>query len=157
MNVLFINVMLALVWTFLTGSFTPNSLIQGFIVGYLVLWLASPLFGTSTYFKKFRQTIGFLLFFVQELIVSTLRVAYVVIRPNLDIQPGIVAVPLDVKTDAEIMLLANLITVTPGSLSLDISHDRRVIYIHVMHVTDVDAYRREIKQGFEKRIGELFQ
>jgi multicomponent Na+:H+ antiporter subunit E len=157
MNVLFINVMLALVWTFLTGSFTPNSLIQGFIVGYLVLWLASPLFGTSTYFKKFRQTIGFLLFFIQELIVSTLRVAYVVIRPNLDIQPGIVAVPLDVKTDAEIMLLANLITVTPGSLSLDISHDRRVIYIHVMHVTDVDAYRREIKQGFEKRIGELFQ
>lgn len=80
-----------------------------------------------------------------------------VISPKLDIQPGIVAVPLDVKKDVEIMLLANLITVTPGSLSLDISYDRSVIYIHVMHVTDVEAYRREIKQGFEKRIGELFQ
>lgn len=157
MNLLFINVMLALIWTSLTGSFTPNTLTQGFIVGYLVLWLASPMYGTATYFKKFRQTISFLLFFVWELAISTLRVAYVVIKPNLDIQPGIVAVPLDVKTDTEIMLLANLITVTPGSLSLDISYDRRVIYIHVMHVTDVEAYRRGIKQGFEKRIGELFQ
>ncbi len=157
MNVLFINVLLALVWTFLTGSFTPNTLIEGFIVGYLVLWLASPLYGPSTYFKKFRQAISFLLFFVWELIVATLRVAYVVIKPNLDIQPGIVAVPLDVKTDMEIMLLANMITITPGSLSLDVSYDRRVIYVHVMHVTDVEAYRREIKQGFERRIGELFR
>ncbi len=157
MNMLFINVMLALIWTFLTGSFNPNTLIQGFIVGYLVLWLASPLYGTSTYYKKLRQAVGLFLFFVWELVISTLRVAYVVIKPNLDIQPGIVAVPLDIKTDAEIMMLANLITVTPGSLSLDVSYDRRVIYIHVMHVTDVEAYRREIKQGFEKRIGELFQ
>lgn len=157
MNVLFINVMLALVWTFLTGSFTPNTLIEGFIVGYLVLWLASPLYGTSTYFKKFRQTISFLLFVLWELVVATLRVAYVVIKPNLDIQPGIVAIPLDVKTDAEIILLANLITLTPGSLSLDISDDRRVIYVHTMHLTDVEAFRQEIKQGFERRIGELFQ
>lgn len=157
MNVLFINIQLALVWTFLTGSFNPNTLIQGFIIGYLVLWLTSPLYGTSSYFKKFRQATSFLLFFIWELVISTLRVAYVVIKPNLDIQPGIVAVPLDVKSDTEIMMLANLITLTPGSLSLDISHDRRVIYIHVMHVTDVEAYRREIKQGFERRIGELFQ
>jgi multicomponent Na+:H+ antiporter subunit E len=157
MNVLFINVLLALVWTFLTGSFTPNTLIEGFIAGYLIMWLASPLYGETAYFKKFRQIVSLLLFFAWEMFVSTLRVASVVISPNLDIQPGIVAVPLDVKKDVEIMLLANLITVTPGSLSLDISYDRRVIYIHVMHVTDVEAYRREIKQGFEKRIGELFQ
>lgn len=157
MNVLFINLLLSLVWTFLTGSFTPNTLIEGFIVGYLVLWLASPLYGTSTYFKKFRQTISFLLFVLWELVVATLRVAYVVIKPNLDIQPGIVAIPLDVKTDAEIILLANLITLTPGSLSLDISDDRRVIYVHTMHLTDVEAFRQEIKQGFERRIGELFQ
>lgn len=157
MNVLLINVLLALVWMFLTGSFTPNTLVQGFIVGYVVLWLANPLYGTSTYYKKLRQAVSLFLFFVWELVISTLRVAYVVIKPNLDIQPGIVAVPLDVKTDAEIMMLANLITVTPGSLSLDVSYDRRVIYVHVMHVTDVEAYRREIKQGFERRIGELFQ
>jgi multicomponent Na+:H+ antiporter subunit E len=157
MNVLFINLLLALVWAFLIESFRPDTLFEGFVVGYAVLWLARPLYGTTSYFKKLRQTINFLLFFVWELAVSTLRVAYVVIKPKLDIQPSIVAVPLDVKTDTEIMLLANLITVTPGSLSLDVSYDRRVIYIHVMHVTDVDAYRREIKQGFERRIGELFQ
>lgn len=157
MNVLFINLLLALVWTFLTGSFTPNTLIEGFIVGYLVLWLASPLYGPSTYFKKFRQTISFLFFFLRELVSASLRVAYIVIKPEMDIRPGIIAIPLDVKTNTEITLLANLITLTPGTLTLDISDDRRVMYVHAMNVTDVEAFRQEIKQGFERRVGELFR
>ncbi|MBI5670407.1 MAG: Na+/H+ antiporter subunit E [Chloroflexi bacterium] len=157
MNVLFINLLLALVWTFLTGSFTPNTLIEGFIVGYLVLWLASPLYGPSTYFKKFRQTISFLFFFLRELVSATLKVAYVVIKPDMDVHPGIVAIPLTVTTNTEITLLANLITLTPGTLTLDISSDRRVMYVHVMNVTDVEAFRQEIRQGFERRVGELLR
>jgi len=156
-NVLFINLLLALVWTFLTGAATPNTLLEGFAVGYLVLWLASPLYGTSTYFRKFRQAVSFFVFFLQELIIATLRVAYVVVKPRISIRPGIVAVPLDVRTNAEITLLANLITLTPGTLTLDISDDRRVMYVHVMDVDDVDAFRQEIKQGFERRVGELLR
>ncbi|RPJ19758.1 MAG: Na+/H+ antiporter subunit E [Planctomycetaceae bacterium] len=154
---LFINLLLALVWTFLTGAATPNTLLEGFAVGYLVLWLASPLYGTSTYFRKFRQAVSFFVFFLQELIIATLRVAYVVVKPRISIRPGIVAVPLDVRTNAEITLLANLITLTPGTLTLDISDDRRVMYVHVMDVDDVDAFRQEIKQGFERRVGELLR
>jgi multicomponent Na+:H+ antiporter subunit E len=156
-NVLFINFLLALVWTFLTGSVTPDTLVEGFAIGYLVLWLARPLYGTTSYFRKLRQAVSFFLFFLQELVIATFRVAYVVVNPRLSMRPAIVAIPLDVKTNAEITLLANLITLTPGSLALDISEDRRVMYVHVMDVDDVDAYRQEIKQGFERRIGELLQ
>jgi multicomponent Na+:H+ antiporter subunit E len=156
MNVLFINLLLALVWTFLTGSFLPATLVEGFIIGYVVLWFGRPLYDTSSYTRKFRQVVTFLLFFMGELVVATARVAYLIIKPGIDIRPGIVAVPLDIQTDAEITLLANLITLTPGTLTLDVSHDRQMIYVHAMHVEDVDAFRREIKQGFEKRVGELF-
>ena len=73
--------------------------------------------------------------------------------------PGVVAIPLDARTDAEIALLANLITLTPGSVSLDLSEDRRVLYVHAMYIDggDVEAYRRSVKQGLERRVLELLR
>jgi len=155
-NIPLINVLLAFIWAFLKGSFTLNALFEGFVIGYLVLWLASPLFRSIGYFKKFRHLLSFALFFLHELTVASLRVANSVITPDFNMQPGIVAIPLDVKTDAEITLLANLITLTPGTLTLDVSDDRQVMYVHALNVGDVDEFRRSIKQGFEKRVGELF-
>ncbi len=73
--------------------------------------------------------------------------------------PGVIAIPLDAHTDAEITLLANLITLTPGSVSLDLSEDRRVLYVHAMYIDggDVEAYRRAIKEGLERRVLELLR
>jgi len=73
--------------------------------------------------------------------------------------PGVVAIPLDARTDVEITLLANLITLTPGSVSLDLSEDRRVLYVHAMYIVDgdVDAYRRSVKEGLERRVLELLR
>ena len=73
--------------------------------------------------------------------------------------PGVVAIPLDARTDVEIALLANLITLTPGSVTLDLSEDRRVLYVHAMYIDggDVEAYRRSIKEGLERRVLELLR
>lgn len=73
--------------------------------------------------------------------------------------PGVVAIPLDARTDFEIVLLANLITLTPGSVSLDLSEDRRVLYIHAMYIDggDIEAYRRSVKDGLERRVLELLR
>lgn len=73
--------------------------------------------------------------------------------------PGVVAIPLDAHTDAEITLLANLITLTPGSVSLDLSEDRQVLYVHAMYIDggDVEAYRRSVKEGLERRVLELLR
>jgi multicomponent Na+:H+ antiporter subunit E len=64
---------------------------------------------------------------------------------------------LDARTDAEIMLVANLISLTPGTLSLDISEDRRVLYIHVMFLDDIEKTRQQIKQGLERRVLEVMR
>jgi multicomponent Na+:H+ antiporter subunit E len=107
---------------------------------------------------KLYQLVSFLLFFIWELILANLRVAYDVLTPRLHMRPGVIDIPLDVKTGAEITLLANLLSLTPGTLSLDVSEDRKTLYIHAMYIdTDAEAIRRRIKRGFERRVIELMR
>ena len=96
-------------------------------------------------------------FFAWELMVANLRVAADVVRPHTTIRPAVVAIPLDVTKDAEILLLSMLINITPGSVTIDLSDDRRTLYVHVMHMTTADASRDEIKTGFERRVKRLFE
>ena len=70
-------------------------------------------------------------------------------------KPGIVKIPLDARSDLEITLLANLISLTPGTLSLDVSDDRKVLYVHAMYVNDREDFVASIKNGFERRILEI--
>jgi multicomponent Na+:H+ antiporter subunit E len=68
-----------------------------------------------------------------------------------------VAIPLDARTDTEITLLANLITLTPGSVSLDVSSDRRFLYLHAMYIDDLEEFRRSIKDTLEHRVLEVLR
>lgn len=93
--------------------------------------------------------------FGYELVVSSLKVAQDVLTPQTLAKPGIVAIPLDVRSNFGITLLANLISLTPGSLSLDVTPDRQRLFVHVMFIDDLDEVRRSIKSGFERRILEV--
>ncbi len=151
------NIILALVWAFASGRISLPNLLIGFVLGYGVLWFAQPLMAPTRYFRRLPVAIRFAGFFFWQLILSNLRVAYDVITPRLYMRPGIVAVPLDAQTDEEITLLANLITLTPGTLSLGVSEDRRTLYVHAMFVDSPDRVRDSIKNGFERRLLELIR
>jgi multicomponent Na+:H+ antiporter subunit E len=146
------NILLALAWVAATGRFTFQNLAFGFALGLVILFFVRRDVGAPRYFVKIGQVFNLLLFFIKELILANLRVAYDVLTPGLNMRPGIVAIPLDARTDMEITLLSNLITLTPGSVSLDISADRRVLYLHVMYIDDADEVRRTVKDGFERRV-----
>ena len=90
--------------------------------------------------------------FVKELILSALKVAWLVLQPRINIRPAIIAYPLTVTTDAQITLLANMITLTPGTLSVDVSADRRTLYIHAIDVASKEALIGDIAAGFETKI-----
>jgi multicomponent Na+:H+ antiporter subunit E len=156
-NLLLANVLLALAWVALTGSFQPSNFLAGFVLGYAALWLLSRTIDHGNYFRKLPQIVSFILFFVWELFKANIRVLWEVITPTFHMKPGIVGIPLDVTSDHEITLLANLITLTPGTLSLDVSDDRRVLYVHTMYMDDVESFRRSIKDGFERRVMEIFR
>lgn len=104
--------------------------------------------------KVFRLA-WFALFYLQELVLANLRVAHDVLTPRHRMKPGIIAIPLDARSDLEILSLANLITMTPGTLSLDVSTDRRILYIHAMYIDDLEGIRSKIKYGFEKKVMEV--
>lgn len=157
MTIFLLNLLLALLWAAVVGSVDPAHLLTGFVVGYVVLWMARPVLGPTRYFGKLFEAVRFVAFFVYELVLANLRVAWDVLTPRSSRRPGVVAVPLEPDSDVEITLLANLVTLTPGSLSLDVSPDRRVLYVHAMFVDDPDQLRRDIKQGFERRVLELLR
>ena len=151
------NLMLALVWVAMTGRFDVVNLLLGFAFGYLVLFLLQRVVGRSPYFGKSVLLVRFTGFYVVELVLANIRVAIDVATPASRAKPGIVAVPLDARTDAEITLLSSLITMTPGSLSIDVADDRSVIYVHSMFVDDPEAFRRTIKDDLERRVLELMR
>ncbi|MDP2119301.1 MAG: Na+/H+ antiporter subunit E [Hoeflea sp.] len=157
MSLFLVNVLLALSWAAVTGSFTFLNFAFGFVLAICALSLIREQVGSVGYFSRARRVASLLLLFVTELVLSAWRVAVMVVSPRMDLKPGIFAYPLRVDRDFEITMLANLITLTPGTLSVDVSDDRRILYIHAMDASDPDATRREIAEGFESRIMEAFR
>lgn len=107
--------------------------------------------------KTFLRLIGFFFFYLGEIIIANIMVAQDILTPQHRMKPAILAIPLDVETDMQLIVLNNLITMTPGTISLDISPDRKTIYVHAMYVDDIDKVKRDIKRGIENRILELSQ
>ncbi len=101
---------------------------------------------------KLPRLIFFIGFYLKELVLASVRVAHDALTPTHHMRPAMLAIPLDAKTDFEILLLANLISMTPGTVSIDVSTDRRVLYLHAMYVGDPEALRHEIKTTLESRV-----
>ncbi len=152
-----INFILAIVWAGLLGNFDAWTIGSGFLLGYAALAIVYRKHPGVRYFQKPQAVIGFLGYYLLELIHSNFTVALDILTPSHRMKPGIVAVPLDAESDFEITLLANLITMTPGTLSLDLSEDRKILYVHAMYITDPDEIRRSIKQDLERRVLAVFR
>lgn len=151
------NLLLALAWTALRGEFSLANLVTGTVLGYLILlaMVKGGVLPASRYVGRVHRAAGLAAFFVWELVRANLRLAHDVATPRFHMKPGILAIPLDVTRDSEILLLAMLINLTPGSVALDVSDDRKVMYVHVMYIESADAARQEIKHGFERRVRQL--
>jgi multicomponent Na+:H+ antiporter subunit E len=151
------SILLALAWTALQGEISLANLLMGYVLGYAILaLLAKGGVMPSTLVSRTAHAFGLAGFFAWELVLANFRVAADVLRGNR-IEPAVVAIPLDVTSDGEILLLSMLINITPGSVTIDLSDDRRTLYVHVMHMTSAEATRREIKEGLEHRIRLLFE
>jgi multicomponent Na+:H+ antiporter subunit E len=150
------NLLLTLGWVALTGEFAAWNFAVGFLMGLLVLSLSGRDVG-AYYVRKIIQSGRFLLFFLWELIKANAKIASYVLRLSEKARPAFLALPLEVRTDLEIALLANLITLTPGTLSLDVSSDRKYLFLHAMFVDDPEQFKRQIKEDFESRVLELLR
>ncbi|TCD48844.1 Na+/H+ antiporter subunit E [Chlorobium sp. N1] len=157
MNPFLINLLLAISWMLLVGEVSASTFSAGLVIGYALLWLSRSAWKESRYFRKLPKVLGFFLYFLKELLIANLKVAFDIVTPKNYMKPGIIAVPLDVKSDIEITLFANLVTLTPGTLSLDVSEDRSTLYVHALYVEDAGRFRSALKEGLEKRLLEVMR
>lgn len=158
MNGLILNLLLAFAWAAMTADFSFMSLATGAVLGFFALWISAPLTGIDDlYFKRFRRSVFLGLFFIWELLLSSVKVAWDVIRPVPQNKPALIEIPLTVKSDFEILLLTNLISLTPGTLSVDVTEDRETLIVHAMFGDDEEELKRDIKGGFERLIMGVFE
>lgn len=147
---------LAAIWAAATGTLTLPNLLLGAVVAGLAMLLLRDRYRFPA-LRRLGRIAALAGLFLYELAASAVRVAILVFSPRTKLAPAIVAIPLRLTSDFEIVLLANLITLTPGTLTVDVSDDRRFLYVHAIDCRDREALIRSITSGFEQRIIEAFR
>jgi multicomponent Na+:H+ antiporter subunit E len=152
-----------LVWVALTSIRDWQEVLAGLIVAVLVTLIAGQFLITTEKgknpFHRFLAAILYFFRFLWEMIKANFHVAYLVLHPNLPIKPGIVKIKTGLKKDAAITVLTNSITLTPGTLTVDVNPDKHEIYVHWIdaRATDVGQATSLIADKFEKRLMEVFE
>jgi multicomponent Na+:H+ antiporter subunit E len=151
------TLLLTAVWLALTAELSVGNAVFGVALAAVILRLSRGLSVESAAFRvrPFRL-VGLIVFLLWETVLANLRVAAAVLGPRRWLRPAVVAIPLDIERDEAIVLLANMISLTPGTLSIDVSSDRRTLYVHTMFTQSPESLRRDIKRRFEPRVRRVF-
>ncbi len=150
-----LNLMLALMWAALQGELDTVDLVSGFFISAALIYLFRRMFFRPRYFRKVGLALTMTLVFIKELLKSNIAVLRIVFSPRARVRSGVIAVPTELTNDVALTMLANMITLTPGTLTLDISPDRRYLYVHTLNLDDPEDVKQEIHKAFEVYLREL--
>lgn len=150
-----INLLIAFMWTFLGESYSIAGFVTGYIVGIVLLFLLRRFLKGPFYLWRAYKILVLALIFIKELILSNFEITKLVYARRLNINPGIFTLETELETDWEITLLATLITLTPGTVTMAVSPDKKELYIHAMDIVDMKEAVHAIKNSFEKHIMEV--
>ena len=150
-----LNVVIALTWMFLSVSFKPTTFIVGYLLGLLMLFILRKSFSSRFYMDRIWAVVKLAFLFLKELVMSNFSVLKLIVQPTMPIRPAIFAMPTVLEQDWEITLLSSLITLTPGTVVIDISDDNKTLYIHSIDFEDIDEAIDSIRNTFEKAILEV--
>lgn len=145
---------LALMWVMLQADFTLGQLALGYLVAAGVVWACSNFAVEQVTLRRPGVVLRLAWEFLREVVVANLQVARIILHPRLPIRPAFIVVPLDLHDDLQITTLANMITLTPGTLTVDVAPDRSALYVHCLAADDADAVRAQIKRQFEAPLAE---
>src|SRR5690606_10527515 len=154
---LLMNILLSFIWVALTGELYFLNFMVGFVMGFFILWLMNRNESDKRYFNRVPKKIGFIFFFLWEMIRSNIQVVYDVITPKFFMQPGIIKYRMNAMTDFEINMLSTMVALTPGTIVIDVSKDKKVIYIHVMYLKNKEKFIRQLKDVSERRLLEILR
>lgn len=157
------SICLGIIWSFVHGTVDFNNFLIGALLGPIVIRPFRSLYGFENKIS-FRKIIGkipklirfFYILFI-EIIKANIMVAKIILQPKMDIKPGIIAVPIRTKTDMGITAIANTITLTPGTLTIDVSDNKEVLYVHAIDASDPQGLCDSIRDDLEEYVLEAFE
>jgi multicomponent Na+:H+ antiporter subunit E len=144
MSYLALNLLLALVWMFLSGTFSVGGLIAGFAIGFLSLAILQPVVGSRGYVQGVFGVMRLLVIYLIELFIAAVQLARDILRPDPPIRGGFLQYDASHLSPGKTVLLSNMLSLTPGTLTVDIDDDGDILYIHTVYAHDIDKTRRGI-------------
>lgn len=149
---------LIIVWQMLVNKLTLGNLLLGTILGLIIPIITSPYWPNRPRLTSAPRIVAYVLLVVWDIIVANVQVAYIILfKSNANIKPAWISIPLDLRTPEAITVLAGTITLTPGTVSSDLSADGRSLLVHCLDAPDPDAVRDDIKNRYERRLKEIFE
>lgn len=153
----FLTLLLAAVWVLLQNEVSAGMVVFGIILGILIPWATSIWWPDTPQGFRLGKMLSYSLVVIWDIIVANIQVAWIVLTvPNAKLKPAWIVVPLDLVQPEAITMLAGTITLTPGTVSADLSDEGHSLLVHVLHTDDPDAVRDEIKKRYERRLAEIF-
>ena len=141
----------------LNNSFSFGHILLGSVLALTIPLICAPLALPTAKIKRPFKFITYILLVLKDIVVANVQVAILVIGPMRNIKPGFIAIPLDMKDTFAITILASTVTMTPGTVSCELSEDREWLYVHVLDMPDDEQeVINFIKQRYEARVKEIF-
>lgn len=152
-----LTLLLAVTWILLQNRVTPGMVVFGIILAIIIPRLTSIWWPDAPKGVRLGKLGVYGLIMLWDILVANLQVAWVVLTvPNARLRPAWIVIPLELKQPEAITMLAGTITLTPGTVSADLSDEGHSLLVHVLHTDDPDAVRDEIKTRYERRLMEVF-
>ncbi|GFE50580.1 Na+/H+ antiporter subunit E [Roseobacter cerasinus] len=152
-----LTLILAVVWTLLQNEVSAGMVVFGIILGVIIPWVTSAWWPEPPKSFHLGRMITYSIMVIWDIMVANVEVAWIVLtKPNAKLKPAWIVVPLELKQPEAITILAGTITLTPGTVSADLSDEGHSLLVHVLHTDDPDAVRDDIKSRYERRLKEIF-
>jgi multicomponent K+:H+ antiporter subunit E len=153
-----LTVLLAIVWCVLVNEVKLGTVVFGIILGMLIPIVTAAYWPDRPPVGRPIKLLSYLVLVMWDILVANVVVAMIVLfKSNKNMRPHWVVIPLDLRTPEAITMLAGTITLTPGTVSADLSEDGKALLVHALDAEDPDAVRDDIKQRYERRLKEIFE
>lgn len=153
----FLTLILAGVWILLQNQVSAGMVVFGFILGLIIPQMTSNWWPDTPKGFRMGKMVPYSFMVLWDILVANLQVAWIVLTvPNARLRPAWIVVPLELKQPEAITVLAGTITLTPGTVSADLSDEGHSLLVHVLHTDDPDGVRDDIKTRYERRLLEIF-
>jgi multicomponent K+:H+ antiporter subunit E len=152
-----LSLFLWMIWLLLNNTLAAGHVVLGAVLAVFIPWLSSAFWPEEVCIKKPFTLLRYIAFVLFSIVVANINVARLILGRSDKLQPGFFKLELRLQSPVGISMLSNTISLTPGTVSCDLSDDRRFLLIHALHIEDIDVIISDIKTRFEQPLLEIFE